>query len=134
MKWTSVFQCFSSSSLKQTWQHYHASESSHKDANNSEIFMNHNRSFYEHKYLSHAKRRPLSPSNWDFLVILHLSNMFLLPFGIRKILHLKCGKSEFLHVFTGLFRTKNVMVCILPRLLKKKQTLKLSYWGQTLKP
>lgn len=69
----------------------------------------------------------LSSSNWDFLVVLHLPHIFLLPFGIRKTLHIKCGKSEFLHIFTGLFKSKNVMVCILPRLLKNRQILKLSY-------
>lgn len=69
----------------------------------------------------------LSPSNWDFLGISHLPNIFLLPFGIREILHIKCGKSEFLHNFTSLFKSKNIMVCILPRILKNRQTLKLSY-------
>lgn len=69
----------------------------------------------------------LPPSSWDFLVLLHLPNIFLIPFGIREFLHLKCGKSEFLHIFTGLFKSKNVMVCVLPRLLKKGQTLKRSY-------
>lgn len=69
----------------------------------------------------------LFPSSWDFLVVLHLPNIFLLPFGIREILHIKCGKSEFLHIFMGLFKRKNVMLCTLPRLLKNGQTLKLSY-------
>lgn len=87
--------------------------------------MNHSRSLYE--YLSHAKRRASVsiqlklPCSFAFT-----KYIFLLPFGIREILHIKCGKSEFLLIFTGLFKSKNVMVCTLPRFLKNGQTLKLS--------
>lgn len=98
--------------------------------------MNHNRSLYEYKYLSHAKRRasvfiqlrhPCSFAFTKYIFANIYIIFFLIPFGIRKTLHIKCGKSEFLHIFTGLFKSRNVMVCILPRLLKNRQILKLSY-------
>jgi len=47
-------------------------------------------------------------------------------------LHIEHGKYIFLHIdtgniFTGLFKKQNVMIYILPRLLKKGQALKLCY-------
>lgn len=88
---------------------------------------------YEYKDLSHGKRRASIsvqlrlPCTFAFYQRYVCYNLIL-----DRFLHIEYGKYPFLYIdigkiFTGLFKNQNVMVYILPRLLKKGQALKLRY-------